>query len=144
MIDETGTRDEDYYDKVCLSLSSPATITTLNINSILTTRQYTYSTMDRKRFNSYELHVESATNVESNASLSMEVENPDSTVDVGNIFDLYGNYVPSAEDLSLRGRLGNKRGYGAQITVTPSKGRPKVRAVKVTGALQNGGTVSAE
>ena len=144
MIDETGTMDEDYYDKVCLSLSSPATITTLNINSILTTRQYTYSTMDRKRFNSYELHIESATNVESNASLSMEVENPDSTVDVGNIFDLYGNYVPSAEDLSLRGRLGNKRGYGAQITVTPSKGRPKVRAVKVTGALQNGGTVSAE
>jgi hypothetical protein len=144
MIDEVGTNANDYYDRVCLSLSASGTITTLDINSILTTRQYTYSTMDRKRFNSYELHLESASNVESDASLSMEVENPDSTVDVGNVFNLYGNYVPSGEDLSLRGRLGNKRGYGAQLTVTPSRGRPKVRAVKITGALQNGGTVSSE
>lgn len=144
MIDEVGTRDNDYYDTVCLSLSSPATVTTLDIDSILTTRQYTYSTMDRKRFNSYELHLESAINVESNADLSMEMENPDSTVDLSDIYSVYGNYVPSAEDLSLRGRIGNKRGYGAQLTVTPTRGRPKVRAVKITGALQNGGTVSAE
>lgn len=144
MIDEVGTRDDDYYDTVCLSLSSPATVTTLDIDSILTTRQYTYSTMDRKRFNSYELHLESAINVESNADLSMEMENPDSTVDLSDIYSVYGNYVPSAEDLSLRGRIGNKRGYGAQLTVTPTRGRPKVRAVKITGALQNGGTTSAE
>jgi len=144
MIDETGVRDNDYNDTVCLSLSSPATVTTLAINSILTTRQYTYSTMDRKRFNSYELHLESASNVESDASISSEIENPDSTVSIGSVFSIFGNYVPSSEDISLRGRIGNKRGYGAQLTVTPTRGRPKVRAIKITGALQNGGTTSAE
>ena len=143
MIDEqVATGQNDYQDYLCLGIgSSPAY---QNINSILTTRQYTYSTMDRKRFNSYELHVESAANVQSNASLSLEVENPDSVVDMSSIYDVYGQNVPSGEDLSLRGRLGNKRGYGAQLTVTPTFGRPKIRAVKITGALQNGGTVSAE
>jgi hypothetical protein len=143
MIDETVASDQnDYQDYLCLGIGS--TPEYKNINSILTTRQYTYSTMDRKRFNAYELHVESASNIQSNANLSLEVENPDSIIDLQSIYDIYGQNVPSGEDLSLRGRLGNKRGYGAQLTVTPTFGRPKVRAIKITGALQNGGTVSAE
>lgn len=144
MIDETVAASgiNDYQDYLCLGIGT--TPAYQNIDSILTTRQYTYSTMDRKRFNSYELHVESAANVQSNANMSLEVENPDSTVNVGSIYQIYGNNVPLGEDLSLRGRLGNKRGYGAQLTVTPTFGRPKIRAVKITGALQNGGTVSAE
>jgi hypothetical protein len=143
MIDETyGTSTSDYKDYLCLGVgTSPAPY---DINSQLTTRQYTYSTMDRKRFNSYELHLESASNVESNASLSFEIENPDSTVSVGSILSIYGQTLASGEDLSLRGRLGNGRGYGGQLTVTPSYGRPKIRAIKITGALQNGGTTSAE
>lgn len=143
MIDEqVATGQNDYQDYLCLGIGTSAAYQ--DINSILTTRQYTYSTMDRKRFNSYELHVESASNVQSNANLSLEVENPDSTIDLSSVYDIYGQNVPSGEDLSLRGRLGNKRGYGAQLTVTPSFGRPKIRAIKITGALQNGGTVSAE
>lgn len=143
MIDEaTSSGQNDYQDYLCLGIGTAAAYQ--NINSILTTRQYTYSTMDRKRFNSYELHVESATNVQSDAGLSLEIENPDSTVDLSTISAIYGNSVPSAEDLSLRGRLGNKRGYGAQLTVTPTFGRPKIRSIKIVGALQNGGTISAE
>lgn len=143
MIDEAvSVGQNDYQDYLCLGIgSSPAY---QDINSSLTTRQYTYSTIDRKRFNCYELHLESAPNIQSNASLSLEVENPDSSVDLSSIFAVYGQNVPSGEDISLRGRLGNKRGYGAQLTISPSFGRPKVRAVKITGALQNGGTTSAE
>jgi hypothetical protein len=143
MIDETyGTSTSDYKDYLCLGVgTSPALY---DINSQLTTRQYTYSTMDRKRFNSYELHLESASNIESNASLAFEIENPDSTVSVGSILSVYGQTLAAGEDLSLRGRLGNGRGYGGQLTVTPSYGRPKIRAIKITGAIQNGGTTSAE
>ena len=142
LIDETsGTSSNDWQDFLCLAVGSSASYR--DVESLLTTRQYTYQTMDRKRFNSYELHVESASNIQSDADLSLEVENPDSTVDAGSIFGVYGNYVPQSEDLSLRGRLGNKRGYGAQLTVDPTFGRPKIRAIKITGALQNGGTVSA-
>jgi len=144
VIDEAGVNANDYYDNLCLTLSSPPVITQLNINSILTTRQYTYSTLDRKRFNSYELHIESAANIQSDANLSVEVENPDSDVTLGSVLTVLGKAVPSAEDVSIRSRIGNKRGYGAQFTVAPSQGRPTIRAVKITGALQNGSTSSAE
>lgn len=144
VIDEGGVNANDYYDNLCLTLSSPAVITQLNIDSMLTTRQYTYSTMDRKRFNSYELHLESASNIQSDANISVEVENPDSSVNLGSVLTVYGSYVASGEDVSIRSRIGNKRGYGAQFTVAPTQGRPKIRAVKITGALQNGSTSSAE
>ena len=143
LIDEASSGNQnDYQDYLCLSIGGDAAY--YDVDSMLTTRQYTYSTMDRKRFNAYELHVESAANIQSNASMSLEVENPDSTVDLSSILSVYGQNVPAAEDLSLRGRLGNKRGYGAQMTIEPTFGRPKVRAIKITGALQNGGTTSAE
>lgn len=143
LIDEVGgTSSNDWQDYLCLTTGqNPAY---QDVDSALTTRQYTYQTMDRKRFNAYELHLESASNIQSDAELSLEVENPDSNVDLSSVFEVYGNYIPQAEDVSLRGRLGNKRGYGAQLTVAPSAGRPKVRAVKITGALQNGGTISAQ
>ena len=144
VIDEAGVNEDDYFDNLCLSLSSAATITQLKIDSVLTTRQYTYSTLDRKRFNSYELHIESAANIQSDADLSVEVENPDSSVVLGSVLTVFGKAVPSSEDVSIRSRIGNKRGYGAQFTVAPTQGRPKIRAVKITGALQNGSTSSAE
>lgn len=144
IIDESGVRDGDYLDNVCLSMSATPVISQLTIESILTTRQYTYSTMDRKRFNSYELHLESAVNWQSDANISIEIENPDSNVNLGSVLSVYGNYVPAAEDMSIRARIGNNRGYGAQFTVAPTQGRPKIRAVKITGALQNGSTSSTE
>lgn len=142
LIDETNsTAANNWQDYLGLAIGSSPSYR--DVESLLTTRQYTYQTIDRKRFNAYELHLESASNIQSDATLSLEVENPDSVVSIGSVLDAYG-YIPQAEDLSLRGRLGNKRGYGAQLTVDPAFGRPKVRAVKITGALQNGGTISAE
>jgi hypothetical protein len=113
------------------------------INSFLTTRQYTFGTMDRKKFNSYELHVESAPEIESDAILSMETENLDSTEVYGNLSTIIGDTISSGEDESIRGRLGNKRAYGAQISVLPTTGRPKIRAIKLTGMLALSSTTSA-
>lgn len=144
IIDESGVTEGDYYDKICLVMSATPVISQLDINSILTTRQYTYSTIDRKRFNSYELHLESASNWQSDANISVEIENPDSSVSLGSVLSVFGNYVAAGEDVSLRSRIGNNRGYGAQFTVAPIQGRPKIRAVKITGAVQNGSTSSTE
>jgi hypothetical protein len=143
LIDDYITENiNDYQDFLCLAVGSAAAYQ--NIESKLTTRQYTYGTMDRKKFNNYELHLESAENIQSDADLSIEVENPDFTTDeVWSVSGTYGSSIPSNEDLSLRGRLGNKRGYGIQMTIEPTFGRPKVRAVKIGGSIDNGAIANA-
>jgi hypothetical protein len=105
------------------------------IASELTTRQYTQGTMDRKRFNSYELQAESSTSNASDANLSLETENPDSVTTLASISTVIGEVLPVSEDVSIRARLGNVRGYGAQLTVTPTQGRPKVRTIKIVSQL---------
>lgn len=113
------------------------------ISSLLTTRQYTFGTMDRKKYNSYELHIESAPEIQSDAIMSLETENLDGTEIYGNISTIIGAPVPSGEDESIRGRLGNKRAYGAQMSILPTSGRPKIRAIKLTGMLAFSSTTSA-
>jgi len=121
-----------------LALSVGGASTTHSIDAELTTRQYTFGTMDRKKFNAYEIHMESSPEMESNLAISLETENLDGTEDYGNL-----GLVASGEDESFRGRLGNKRAYGAQLTVSQTVGRPKVRAVKITGMLAFASTTSA-
>lgn len=121
-----------------LALSVGGASTTHSIDAKLTTRQYTFGTMDRKKFNAYEIHMESSPEMESNLAISLETENLDGTEDYGNL-----GLVDSGEDESFRGRLGNKRAYGAQLTVSQTVGRPKVRAVKITGMLAFSSTTSA-
>ena len=121
-----------------LALSVGGASTTHSIDAELTTRQYTFGTMDRKKFNAYEIHMERSPEMESNLAISLETENLDGTEDYGNL-----GLVDSGEDESFRGRLGNKRAYGAQLTVSQTVGRPKVRAVKITGMLAFASTTSA-
>lgn len=102
------------------------------IPSYCTTRQYTMDMSDRKKFNSFELHVESTSTNTSDAALSVETENMDETVSLGNLSSFFdGANVPISEDASVRGRIGNIRGYGLQLTFTPSAGRPKLRMVRI-------------
>jgi len=121
-----------------LALSVGGASTTHSIEAELTTRQYTFGTMDRKKFNAYEIHMESSPQMESNLAISLETENLDGTEEYGNL-----GLVDSGEDESFRGRLGNKRAYGAQLTVSQTVGRPKVRAIKITGMLAFASTTSA-
>jgi hypothetical protein len=91
--------------------------------------------MDRKRFNSYELQAESSTTNASDANLTLETENPDSIKILDSISTVIGEVLPVAEDVSIRARLGNVRGYGAQLTITPTQGRPKIRTLKLISQL---------
>jgi hypothetical protein len=133
---------EDNKDNLTLYAGVPAQA--YPISSYATTRQFTMGTLDRKKFSSYELHVESSASQASNASIAVETENLDSTEALTTIYDLLGNAnLEVSEDASLRGRIGNKRGYGAQLTFTPTSGRPKLRAVTLNAAITNLGITQA-
>lgn len=108
---------------------------THNIPASVTTRQFTLGTIDRKRWNNFELHVQSSPDNASDLSISAELENIDSTVNLGTLRDLNsGTTLAPDEDVSVRGRIGNRRAYGMQVTLNNTVGRPRFRAIKVAGA----------
>ena len=115
----SGAEDEDPY-------SIPASVTT---------RQFTLGSMDRKRWNNLELHVQSSPDNASDLSISAELENIDATVNLGTLKALNSDAVLEPdEDVSVRGRIGNKRAYGMQVTLNDITGRPRFRGIKVGGA----------
>lgn len=116
----------DYiYNKPGLA-SSP-----FRIESEVTTRQYTFNDVGRKSFNSYEIHVESSDQELSDGEITMISENIDKESEMYTIAQSLGEDLPVAEDSSIRGRIGNIRAYGMQMKFVPTKGRPKLRMVKL-------------
>lgn len=111
---------------------------TYPISSSVTTRQYNFKNISRKSFSSYEIHVESSDSESSNANIGVVVENYDheETLTTVNAL-LEGSNLAVSEDASLRGRIGNLRGYGIQMVFTPTNGRPLLRSVKVNAANTN-------
>lgn len=133
---------QDGFDRLALYAGVDAT--TYPVSSYVKTRQYTMGTLERKKYRSYELQIESSTSEASNATISFESENLDSEETLGTVYGLLGNSnLAVGEDASLRGRIGNKRGYAGQLTITPTVGRPKVRAVTVSAAITNLGLTQA-
>jgi len=111
--------------------------------SSATTRMYTLQSIDRKKWNNFELHIESEASLPSNANMSAETENVDSNIDLGTLASFNnGSQLTAGEDYSIRGRIGNKRAYGLQFTLDTTLGRPKFRSLKVAGAttFRNSGT----
>ena len=106
-----------------------------DIPASVTTRQFTMGSMDRKRWNSFELHVQSSVDNESDLSISAELENIDAVVELGTLNELNsGTNLAIDEDVSVRGRIGNKRAYGMQVTLNNTVGRPRFRGIKVGAA----------
>ena len=106
-----------------------------DINSSMKTRLFTQGVMDKKKWNAFDIHMESTSTNTSDATLSFETENPDSTNTLDSVSALLDGVLPISEDAAVEGRIGNKRGYGGQFTITPTQGRPKVRMIKVTSQL---------
>jgi hypothetical protein len=105
------------------------------IPSELVSRQYTLGTLDRKKFNNLELTVQSSDSNASDLTIDIVCENPDSDTQVTTLSNLLGAPLVPGEDASVRSRAGNVRGYGAQLRLTPTQGRPKIRSVKLTAQL---------
>jgi len=101
------------------------------IESEVVTRQYTFGDVGRKSFNAYEVHVESSDQEPSDAEITMISENVDKEAEMYTLAESLGFDLPIAEDSSVRGRIGNIRAYGMQMKFVPTKGRPKLRMVKL-------------
>ena len=95
---------------------------------------FTAGSVDRKKWSNWDLHVQSSDFNESEATLTAITENIDDTIGLGNISIYNGGLLPIGEDVSLRGRFRNRRAYGLQFKLDPTQGRPKFRAVKISGA----------
>jgi hypothetical protein len=105
------------------------------IVSRVATRAYTMGTIDKKRFGSFEVQMESSDTNASNANFTLITENPDGTTVLKNAGVLLDGTLGVSESASLEGRCGNKRGYSGQLVIAPTQGRPKIRAVKLTAQL---------
>jgi len=133
----------DGRDRVVTSIGQADT--SYSVPASITTRQYTMGTMDRKRFNQFELHVESSSTNTSNFDILAETENPDSDIDLQSLSTyIDGDVLAVGEDVSIRGRIGNRRGYGIQYTINNTQGRPRIRAIETEGALSFRSSTSAE
>lgn len=107
---------------------------TPNIPASVTTRQYTINSMDRKKWKEFDLHVQSSESNSSNFDINIETENPDFTGLLGSLASYNGSALAVGEDVSIRGRIGNRRGYGIQFKFNNTIGRPRIRAIEVEGS----------
>ncbi len=114
------------------------------VSGSLTTRQYTFESLERKNWKQFEMHIESGASMRSNFDISAETENPDANLNLGKLSDFVGSTLSEAEDVSIRGRIGNRRGYGIQFTLNNTTGRPKIRAIEADGAISFRSTNKAE
>jgi hypothetical protein len=114
------------------------------VNSELKTRQYTGGTMDRKRFNSFELQAQSSDSNVSDVAIAFLTQNPDSAEFLDSLSTMLGATLPISEDVSARGRIGNIRGYGGQFLLAPLIGRPKIRTIKIAAQLTDQGINSKD
>jgi hypothetical protein len=106
----------------------------IQISGELTTRQYTLGTLDRKRWKQFDLHIQSSDTNTSDLNINFETENPDNTGNIGTLSGFNNGVLAISEDVSIRGRIGNRRGYGIQFTFNNMIGRPIIRAIEVEGA----------
>jgi len=127
---ESRVDDQDRY-----IVQVGGSISANQIQSSALTRMFNLNSIDRKKWNNFDIHLQSSENNVSNADLQAITENIDGIIDLGSVSDLNGSDLAIDEDVSLRGRFGNKRAYGLQFKLTTTKGRPRLRALKVAGAM---------
>jgi hypothetical protein len=114
------------------------------IPAAATTRQYTFGDLRRKKFNRLRCHLKSSAAFVSQGDFSLIVEDPDDTIAIGSIRDELADGVPSGEDATWQVRLGNPRGFAAQVKFTVESGLPSLRAIQLdaVGAFESTTSVS--
>ena len=115
-----------------------------SIPAEVTTRQFTFNDFGRKRWSEFEMHVQSSASEQSDFDISAEVENIDAEVNLNTLSSYIDGSLEVDEDVSIRGRIGNRRGYGIQFTINNIQGRPRVRGIKVSGAPASRSTTSVQ
>lgn len=114
-------------DRTVSRIGSEPTVN--NIPTTLKTRQYNLGTMDRKKWNNYEIVAGSVDGTEANIGVEIITEN----IDKSGITRSF-NFITD-EGVSNRARIGNVRAYGAQANITNQSGRMRLSQFKIAGAL---------
>ena len=129
-------------DQISVTAGS-AVSETVAVASILQTREYDIDQIDRKYFARAELHLKSDVGSTSDAALDFNSTDPDATRTGTTVLGTFGAVLPADEDASIRTSV-RLRGYGCSATVTPSQGRPFVRAVKLDARLADRSQTSTQ
>jgi len=140
---EGGVHKVDGFDggdqvSVQAGVSVPETIP---IESKLVTREYDCDNLDRKVFSRSELHLKSQPDSISDADIVYQTTDPDRLQSAQTVSSLLSTSLAQGEDASIRSRI-RLRGYGCSVNITPTQGRPYVRAVKVEGRITDRSTTS--
>ena len=99
--------------------------------------------INKKKWNNFELLIESSESNDSDLDISIETENIDGEFSLGKLSTFNGGVLSIAEDVAIRGRIGNKRAYGIQFTLDNTQGRPRFKGIKVAGAETFRSTIKA-
>jgi len=120
------------------------TVETIPVDSVLKTREYDLETIDRIYFTRAEIHMKSSDQSESDADISFEMVDPDSTLEGIKLSNLLETPTLDVdEDASLRVSIRHK-GFSASVKVKPTLGRPFVRAIKLDGRITSRSTTSKQ
>lgn len=114
---------------------------TIPVESRVITREYDCDTLDRKVFSRSEVHLKSQPDSTSDADIVYETTDPDRSQSAQAVSTLLSTTLAQGEDASIRSRI-RLRGYGCSVNITPTQGRPYVRAVKVEGRITDRSTTS--
>ena len=138
-LDNTG-RQLDY---VVETIGS-ATATARTIPCEVTTRQYKFGDLRRKKFNRVRAKIQSDSGSGSEAEFAAIVEDPDQTVDLGALSAEFTGGVAASETVTFHKRMGNPRGDGVQLRMNNTLGLPKLRSVQIdaTGSYESTTSVS--
>jgi hypothetical protein len=121
---------ETNLDRVSTQLNEDET---LNIPGIMTTRGYTMGTTDMKKYKRFEIQLES-NNELVDADATFIVQDIDSETKLGTLSSLSDNLLQANEDFYIRGRVGNPRGYMAQMKFDNFIGRPKMKTFRISAS----------
>ena len=121
---------ETNLDRVSTQLNEDET---LSIQGIMTTRGYIMGTTDIKKYNRFELQLES-NNELVDADATLIVQDIDNEIELGALSTLSDGSLQANEEFYIRGRLGNPRGYMAQMKFDNFIGRPKMKTFRISAS----------
>jgi hypothetical protein len=133
--EDFSTRSKQGEDSTITQIAGSTDFT--DISGVLKTRMYTMSDINRKKFRDFHLSVEGGQNIDSDMSIKLQTENVDLELTdpgtlLGNVSSYLNKAIPQEEDINIRGRIGNRRAYGAQLQLENITGSPKVKNLKIT------------
>lgn len=124
-------------------LVSGGSETSVSINSSLTTRGYSFNSLDRKRFTDGQITMQCVDGGLGEYNISFAAEDPDNNQEIGTTTNFLGGEVLGTgstnedETGNIRFRLGGIRGYLGTLTLTRTIGSPKITSIRVTGSVTN-------